>query len=1249
MQGNLFAQVKNTYQSPAPQTQQNQPKVVFAARTREVKDQCDGITGPQVTSACLETAQTFEFDTDAPGGKTFGNLVHTLFEGDVTDLSDQRHERTEFVVDAVAWIHRPKHTRLLDSTGTVVLREKFLCYDNLNSPSQCGQLAGKGLLTKEESILTGPLGDAGNPSVVYTNDPFGNRDSTTDPIGCTTKTISFDSTNTFPTKVQRCFNDPSPNLIHTTAFTYDPRFGTKTKESGPCICLDPINDPLSPKTTFTFDTFGRLTKVVGPLDTDTFPSETRAYLEWGNPATQRIQALKRKDHLAPTVISREDSFDGLGRFDLIKSTGPNDPITGQARNILDQSFYDSRGLITSKFPSYFDTDALPTFSWDYTYDVMGRQIRVDHPDDRFSRIIYEPGKVTLIDERGKQKIKHLDGYGQVEQIDEINGAETYVTLYDYDTAGMLIHVENNSHHHTRIKYDPIGRKIAMCDPNMGAGPNTTTCDTTTPGSWVYTYDKAGNLKTQADAKLKSLGQALSFDYDSHSRMTKKTYPDTSHIDFTYDQGANAVGRLTHVADLNQMTTDFTYDAMGRVIQTQRTVNGPTFKMSQNYNALSKVVDETFPDLDGTTYTYNEAGWLKSIGSYVDEILYNARGQKKEIDYANGTVSAFNYFDQSADPLKNFALKIRTTTGPSSPQDPSGILQNLSYTYDNVGNVASITDTQHTGGRTFGYDDLNRLTSGSGTFGGTNQSQTSCSYAYDAIGNLLNKCGVAYSYTDPMHPSFVTARDDGKSYTADINGNTQNGDGRTFVWTPDNRVFSVNNASGTTSMDYDYTGTRVKKNGPLGLVLYPFAGYEIGPDGTKTKYFRVGNEIVGAKQTPVVNPENEKKLFYHADHLGGTNVITDINGARVQLNEYDPWGKVSRNDGTVDPEKRFTGQILDPESGLYYYGARYYDPELGRFISPDPIVPSPGDPQSLNRYSYVRNNPVKYIDPTGHSFWSAIGNFFKNLFRRPEIFFATLVVGLVTGGLAWAALPATMGATMAFAIAGAVGGAFAGLTGAGMSGGNLWQGMLIGMVGGAVGGGVYGAGGGVFAGAFAGGFVAGGLGTAFHGGNFFENAFVGGIGSTIMAAAMYGVAKVAGELYDRWKSMPGTPNNTGVDKRILTPEEEALRQDLQLAAVGRPRSEGTWPGSENCTLAPAVCYDPQGVRPPTELKICPNLGQSCAVDPGGMGRASGGYRDLGTGEYIPRAAFIDYWRRQEGWWTVIPELLRGGAKSFEGPQ
>jgi RHS repeat-associated protein len=133
-------------------------------------------------------------------------------------------------------------------------------------------------------------------------------------------------------------------------------------------------------------------------------------------------------------------------------------------------------------------------------------------------------------------------------------------------------------------------------------------------------------------------------------------------------------------------------------------------------------------------------------------------------------------------------------------------------------------------------------------------------------------------------------------------------------------------------------------------------------------------------------------------LGGINVVTNQSGARVELNEYDPWGVVSRSDpqsqdSSPEPARRFTGKELDEESDLYYYDARYYDHDLARFESPDPVVPSAVDPQALNRYSYVRNNPVALIDPSGHDFqgfFESIGNAFvsamnalRNIFSSPN--------------------------------------------------------------------------------------------------------------------------------------------------------------------------------------------------------------------------------------------------------------------------
>jgi len=245
-----------------------------------------------------------------------------------------------------------------------------------------------------------------------------------------------------------------------------------------------------------------------------------------------------------------------------------------------------------------------------------------------------------------------------------------------------------------------------------------------------------------------------------------------------------------------------------------------------------------------------------------------------------------------------------------------------------------------------------------------------------------------SYGDANHPSAVTNHSTlNKNYTYDANGNMLTRGNQTLTWDIDNRVSSIAiTGGGSTSMEYDYSGMRVKKNAPTGITLFPFQGYEIDPNGVITKFIRIGIESFASRK-------GANQYFYHNDHLGSVNVITNSSGTRVQLNEYDPWGQVPRSEGTIDPTHRFTGQMLDPETGLYYYGGRYYDSEIGRFISPDPFVQDPYDPQNLNRYSYVINNPQNYIDPDGYfhrhkkkssgGFWSIFSGIFS------------IVVGIIT--------------------------------------------------------------------------------------------------------------------------------------------------------------------------------------------------------------------------------------------------------------
>lgn len=311
---------------------------------------------------------------------------------------------------------------------------------------------------------------------------------------------------------------------------------------------------------------------------------------------------------------------------------------------------------------------------------------------------------------------------------------------------------------------------------------------------------------------------------------------------------------------------------------------------------------------------------------------------------------------------------------------TSVYQDLNYTYDNGGNVNTVTDMLWTGSREFAYDDLNRLTQATGNFG-PSLAEVTHNYAYDPIGNVLSKANVLFYYcnhptqpaapqncTGAIHPSAVAATSDGRTYTYDANGNTLSGAGRSFIWNVENRLQDLSAPGGSVGSVYDHTGTRIKKTASGSTTYFPFAGYEIEGSIVK-KYIRVGNETLAAKIGGDIR-------FYHNDHQGGVNLITDMFAGIVQLDEYDPWGKVSRSEGNAEKTRRFNGKELDAESGLYYYGARYYDPDLARFVSPDTFVQEPANPQNLNRYSYTINNPQKYVDPSGHFFGLIFSLIFK---------------------------------------------------------------------------------------------------------------------------------------------------------------------------------------------------------------------------------------------------------------------------------
>ncbi len=559
------------------------------------------------------------------------------------------------------------------------------------------------------------------------------------------------------------------------------------------------------------------------------------------------------------------------------------------------------------------------------------------------------------------------------------------------------------------------------------------------------------------------------------------------VTFTYDTGTNGKGRRSTMADLAGSET-YTYDALGRRSSVTRITDGVAYTTQSTYTSLGQPATVAYPDGEVVTYAYDAGGQVSAMtgstgGTYVAGITYDAAGQVLQLTYGNGAVRTHTYQPTTL----RLASLVTTKDGTT--------LQSFSYSYDNVGNITTLTDTRTPANtQTFTYDPLDRLESATGPYG-------SHSYSYNPIGNILTKAGVTYTYgataqtCNRLMPHAVTSTSDGKSYTYDCNGNMLSDGERTLTWDADNKPVAITRTGvGTTTFAYSGDGARVKKAGPAGTIRYAGGLEDHVTDQVQVKHIMAGSLRVA---TRVVGGPNAGTYFTHGDHLGSLNVLTNSQGVEVQGLTYLPFGETHTNQGSVDfHQRRYTGQEQDPETGLYFYNARYYNPVLGRFLSPDSIVPGAGNPQSLNRYSYVNNNPVNFTDPTGHF-----------------LFFLPMLVGMVVG---YAAAEVTGIAILG----GIIGGAAAGAASTAIYGGNPAKNVLVGALLGGLGaaiasplaGALAGPMGSEAAGAVASatvtGAVVGGVGAAIYGGNVLEGILAGAITAAAFAVAAQAAVQLA---------------------------------------------------------------------------------------------------------------------------------------------
>jgi RHS repeat-associated protein len=854
---------------------------------------------------------------------SYGNVIVEKLHGDISTNTDDATVHRVFYPNTTANIlNKPARERVYatitgDVGGSNLKKETLYYYDGNNTSLTTPPT--KGNLTRLEQKKNA----SSSVSTYFTYDTYGNLLTEQDPNGNTT-TWTFDTTyHTYP--ATRAL--PVSGLSE--SYTYDP--GTTN--------LLTVTDVNGQTTSYEYDTFKRLTKVIKPGDSSANPSVEYQYNNWGTINQQNIKTITKID--AGDSLWQSQYFDGLGRVVQVHAEGEAGHTIVSSTTV-----FNNRGLVDKQYvpqdiASVLTSYQTPDAGWkyvSYAYDGLRKVTTQTNADGTSVSHDYATAWQDLVtNERGYKTRYYYDAFNRLGKVEELDASHQLyaTTTYGYDVLGNLTQVVDNSNNTTTMTYDWLSRKTAMTDPDMG--------------SWSYGYDNNGNLTTQTDAR----SQTITMTYDALNRLTAKTYPQGSgmtDVGYSYDSisgGNYGKGQRTGMTDALG-TTGYKYDARGRLIEEKRTVDSVDYTTSFTYDGADRTVTVTYPTGETATQDYNGRGLPYAFsgsvaGDIVNSALYNNLGQITEINLNNGLKTIFGYWDTggSYDTTGGYygrLWRIRTT-------DDTTDLMDVKHTWDAGGNLASREDVLASETESFSYDFLDRLTGVSGPY--------SASYAYNAIGNITSMNGNSYTYGSQPHA--VTAVGS-TGYAYDNNGNMTTRDSQTITWDVENRPVSVSDNGTTATFIYDGDGNRVEKIENSETILYINKYYEKNlTTGNVTSYYYLGGRLVAMKQ-------DSNLKYLHQDHLTGTALVTSDNGTSLGTMKYYPYG--STRSGSVPTDKLFTGQRLD-DTGLYYYGARYYDPQIGRFISPDTIVPNPMNPQSFNRYSYCLNNPLRYIDPDGH--------------------------------------------------------------------------------------------------------------------------------------------------------------------------------------------------------------------------------------------------------------------------------------------
>lgn len=757
---------------------------------------------------------------------------------------------------------------------------------------------------------------------------------------------------------------------------------------------------------FEYDELGRLTgtvvngvsiidPVTGTVNNEQKTSNHKKYICYNNDGNvaAEVEVVTEINKVDNTEKSSQRkygyTYDGMGR--LIQKVDPAgnaiEKINYNCNSAQIESFDGEDHVISFEYNrdgklvvtrNMHDAAAGITHIWKQTYDAAGNV-------------------VSKADGKGNETVYIYNGYGKLESVNllEYSGKETadknmiyksftQLTSYTYYINGNIKSQKFSGKPETTYYYN--SRNLLMKKVYPGTTDNVETYSYYSDGSLREKRDK-NNIKTtykyypqgwvhEEKAALITISNGV----ETEKSYTKKSY--------TYDNNGNVLEsrvdtyRPTESGSVETTSNEInrTYDQLNRVI-TKEVSDVAGKKALYVYDIVTStgLLADTTVDQNKNMMTriYDEAGRLKHVTdgdvnkAYIAEYNYYKNGARKNVIYSTNAKEEYTYYDNGL--LKSLVNK----------NADESILESFTYTYDVNDNIVTKKDKKGT--TTYTYDALNRLTKVTDDFSGKVIEYSK----YDSAGNreleIITEGSFvkenSYVYNDLNQIQTITttinkvvdkvitySRSGNKEtiYTEEYTNGIISSKVTDAVHEYDEFYQLIKTTTGGTPIEniYNAEGLRIGKkvNGSLTTYLYEYDKVVLELDGSGNQ---TGRNIYGTNL--LMRTTGGQSYYYmYNGHADVTALINTYTGAIDATYYYDAFGNITESTGSVNNSITYAGYQYDSETKLYYLNSRMYDPKIARFLQEDTYTGTADDPLSLNLYTYVKNNPLIYYDPTGHA-------------------------------------------------------------------------------------------------------------------------------------------------------------------------------------------------------------------------------------------------------------------------------------------